>query len=353
MILFTDFNDIAQLARIHGEKKFFTKLINNIKEDFSKWDSFDKSARTANHSEFGVIELMPIANQEFQAFKYVNGHPVNPFYGLQTVVAFGALSDVKSGYPLLISDLTLATAFRTAATSALAARYLARSDASTMAIIGNGTQAEFQALAFHYLLGINHIRCFDIDPNASTKFYNNLTHIDTLNIEVCTSANDAVRDSDIITTVTADKKNATILTADMIKPGVHINAIGGDCPGKTEIDIDILLHAKIVVEFEAQTRVEGDIQQIPSDYPVLELWEVINKPTLGRCSAQEVTVFDSVGFALEDFSTLRLIYELANCYSIGKKIPLLPLTKDPKNLYGLITQESNKKMVKTNSEGVL
>ena len=104
-----------------------------------------------------------------------------------------------------------------------------------------------------------------------------------------------------------------MLRADAVEPGVHINAIGGDCPGKTELDPAILERAKVFVEYTPQTRIEGEIQQLPPDFPVTELWQVITGEAKGRTAATDVTVFDSVGFAIEDFSVLRYLRD-----SIGR-----------------------------------
>lgn len=93
----------------------------------------------------------------------------------------------------------------------------------------------------------------------------------------------------------------------MVGAGVHINAIGGDCPGKTELHRDILLRAETFVEYPPQTRIEGEIQQMDPDYPVTELWKVINGQVRGRLDDRQITLFDSVGFAIEDFSALRYI----------------------------------------------
>ena len=111
----------------------------------------------------GVIELMPTSDGAIYGFKYVNGHPKNTREGRQTVTAFGVLADVGTGYPVLLTEMTILTALRTAATSALAAKYLAPAGARSMAIIGNGAQSEFQALAFKALLGVDRLRLYDID----------------------------------------------------------------------------------------------------------------------------------------------------------------------------------------------
>jgi ornithine cyclodeaminase len=319
-----------------GLASCFAGMLDYIESDFSRWEAFDKCARVASHSPLGVIELMPIADDALYAFKYVNGHPSNHRRGLSTVMAFGVLADVATGTPLLISELTLTTALRTAATSVLAARLLARPGSRCMALIGNGAQSEFQALAFHYLLGIADFRLFDTDPLASQKLQANL-HAMGLRTTLCSSAREAVAGADIITTVTADKTRATILTADMIAPGVHVNAVGGDCPGKTELHRDVLEMARVFVEFEPQTRLEGDLQQMPAEFPVTELWQVLRGTQPGRRKASEVTVFDSVGFAVEDFSALRFLRDLAQELGVDDTVSLIPALADPKNLFALLS----------------
>jgi len=142
-----------------------------------------------------------------------------------------------------------------------------------------------------------------------------------------------VRGADIVTTVTADKSYATILTPEMVEPGMHINAVGGDCPGKTELHADVLRGARVFVEYEPQTRVEGDIQQLPGDFPVVELWRVLAGAEVGRQRADQVTVFDSVGFALEDYSTLRYVLAQAEQRQLGMAVNLVPGAEDPKDLF--------------------
>ena len=325
--------DIARIVAAHGLPQVLRRLLAAIESDFRRWPEFDKVARLASHSATGVIELMPVADALQYSFKYVNGHPGNGLLGLPTVMAFGVLADVATGKPTHLSELTITTAMRTAATSVMAARALARPDARTMALIGNGAQSEFQALAFHHLLGIDTFRLFDTDIAATDKLVRNLRLVPGLRLQVCASTADAVRGADIVTTVTADKRNAVILSPAMLEPGMHINAVGGDCPGKTELDPGVLEAARVFVEYEPQTRIEGDLQQMPADFAVTELWRVLLGQAPGRASPSEVTVFDSVGFALEDFSALRLMTELAADLGLGQPVDLIPVLADPKNLY--------------------
>jgi len=326
--------DIARISQTLGLQELLRRLVGYLEADYLRWEAFDKCARVASHSADGVIELMPIADASLYSFKYVNGHPKNTRAGLPTVMAVGLLADVATGRPELLSELTLSTALRTAATSVMVARRLARQNSRSMALIGNGAQSEFQALAFHLLLGISEIRLYDIDPAATAKLQRQLSALPGLRLIACKSTAEAVRGADIVTTVTADKSNATILTPEMIEPGMHINGVGGDCPGKTEMHRGVLEAAKVFVEFEPQSRIEGDVQQMPADFPVIEFWRVLNGQVSGRDHAQQITFFDSVGFALEDFSTLRLLRDLARELGLGQEVSLIPEMADPKNLFG-------------------
>lgn len=251
-----------------GAARMMAEMADCIREDFLRWEDFDKSPRTANHS--------------------VNGHPRNPLQGLTTT-----------------------TAMRTAATSVVAAKALARPDSTRMALIGNGSQSEFQAIAFLTQLGIRELRVFDVDSAATDKLIANLAPFaksGELKIVRAASIREAVRGADIVTTVTADKTNATILTDDLVEPGMHLNPVGGDCPGMTELQPSILLRSKVLA---------GTAH--------------------GRDDAQQVTLFDSVGFALEDLSALRYIHQLSLKLVIGSTVDLVPTLRDPKDLFGCAT----------------
>jgi ornithine cyclodeaminase len=326
---------VKALVARRGLHNVLSEMADYIEADFRRWPDFEKSPRFASHSPGGVIELMPTSDGERFGFKYVNGHPTNYRHGLQTVTGFGVLADVETGYPLLIAEMTLTTALRTAATSAMAARHLARSDARRMAIIGLGAQAEFQAEGFRALLGVDHLQVFDIDPAATEKFRRNMENRGFA-IEVARSAPEATAGVDIVTTVTADKQHATILSANMIGAGMHLNAVGGDCPGKTELQGAILDRASVFVEYPPQTRIEGEIQQKPADFPVTELWQVITGTAPGRTRRDEITLFDSVGFAIEDFAALRYLYDHSEDERLHRDADLLALPKDPRDLFGLL-----------------
>lgn len=334
MIPIITLSDIKKLVDTVGIQPFFKGLVAEIETAFSQWETFEKTPRVAMHAHDGVIELMPTSNGDLYTFKYVNGHPNNPQQHKLNVVAMGLLADTRTGYPLMISEMTLLTAFRTAATSALAAKYLAKKDVKHIGIIGTGAQSEFQVLAQHALFNIESVRYFDIDPHAMKKFAYNLKD-QSFTLIPCDHAQAVLDNVDIITTATAAKAQTHILENAWIKEGLHINGIGGDCPGKTELDKAILLRTKTVVEFLPQSKLEGEIQQVDRDIHA-ELWEIVCCKKSGRTSDADITLFDSVGFAIEDFATLKFIYALSQKHNIGGKIDLIPEIPDPKNLFSIL-----------------
>ena len=332
---FVSVENMMRLVHHIGLETMLKDLAAEIEADFLRWPLFDKTPRVASHSDVGVIELMPTSDGETYGFKYVNGHPSNMKRGLQTVTAFGLLADVATGYPLMLTEMTILTALRTAATSAMAAKWLAPKGATVMAMIGNGAQAEFQALAFKAICGVTEVRLYDVDPAATEKAVRNLAGLG-LNVVSCKTSQEAILGAQIITTCTADKQYATILTDNMVGSGVHINAVGGDCPGKTELHKDILLRADVFVEYPPQTRIEGEIQQMPEDFPVTEMWQVITGTVPGRTSAAQITLFDGVGFATEDFSALRYVRDQLEGTGLYQQLDLLADPDDPRDLFGML-----------------
>lgn len=335
LVPFVSVDHMMQLIHHIGVEDMLRGLADYIEADFKRWQLFDKTPRVASHSAEGVIELMPTSDGEVYGFKYVNGHPKNTAEGLQTVTAFGLLADVGSGYPVLLSEMTMLTALRTAATSALVARTLAPRGSKVMAMIGNGAQSEFQTLAMKAICGIEEVRLYDTDAAATEKCAANLAGLG-LTVTPCATAEDAILGAQIITTCTADKQYATILTDNMIGAGVHINAIGGDCPGKTELAPAILHRSDIFVEYPEQTRIEGEIQQLPENHPVTEIWQVLTGQAEGRRSPEQITLFDSVGFAIEDFSALRYVRDQIEETQLFHPLDLLADPDDPRDLFGML-----------------
>ncbi|MGR3617416.1 MAG: ornithine cyclodeaminase [Paracoccaceae bacterium] len=339
LVPFVSVDHMMRLVHHIGVEDMIAAIADEIEADFKRWEKFDKTPRIPAHSQHGVIELMPTSDGEAYGFKYVNGHPKNTSEGLQTVTAFGLLADVYTGYPVLLTEMTLLTALRTAAMSSLAGKYLAPKGSKVMAMIGNGAQSEFQCLAFKRLCGIDTVRLYDTDVAATAKCAANLQG-KGLTVVPCKTGEEAIEGADIITTCTADKRNATILTDNMVGPGMHINAIGGDCPGKTELHSDILLRSEIFVEYPEQTRIEGEIQSLADDHPVTELWQVMTGELQGRKDDRDITLFDSVGFAIEDFSALRYVKKAIEGTSFFEPLDMLADPDDPRDLFGMLMRAS-------------
>lgn len=336
---FVSVENMMKLVHHIGIETVLRDLADYIEDDFRRWELFDKTPRVASHSRDGVIELMPTSDGEVYGFKYVNGHPKNTKEGLQTVTAFGLLATVDTGYPVLLSEMTVLTALRTAATSAMVARHLAPKGATCMAMIGNGAQSEFQALAMRVICGVDRLRLYDIDKAATAKLVRNLEEFGFI-LEPCSTPEEAIEGAQIITTCTADKQYATILTDNMVGAGVHINAIGGDCPGKTELHQDILKRSDVFVEYPPQTRIEGEIQQMPEDFPVTEMWEVINGTKPGRTDSRQITLFDGVGFAVEDFSALRYVLTKIKDTDLYQDLDMIADPDDPRDLFGMLQRSA-------------
>ena len=331
---------LSKLIKHHGFENFLKDLMVFLKDDYSRWLEFTKMPRPAMHVPGGVLELMPICdNKRYYTFKYVNCHPKNPEIGKMTVVATGQLSRIDTGYPLMFSEMTLLTAFRTAANAALATDLMARKDSQVLAIIGTGAQSEFQVKGMQTVRDIKAVRYFDIDKKAMDKFEKNITD-KSIKYVRCESAQEAVKGADIITVCTACKANVDVIKDSWIAPGVHINALGGDTVGKTELELSLLSRSKIVVEYFEQSYIEGEIQRLSlSDAKKMvhaEMHELVTNKKMGRENDQEITLFDSVGIALEDYAVLRLTYELSENYNIGEELYSTPEISDPKDLISIL-----------------
>ena len=325
-----------------GPERLIAELTEAMDRAFRRWPELETRPRLASHSRDGVIELMPAADAATFGFKLVNGHPANPVRGYQTVTAVGMLVDVHNGYPVFVAEMTILTALRTAATSALAARHLAPRGGRVHAMIGCGAQAEFQALALRAECGLDRLRVYDVDPAAAAKLARNATALG-FDVAVCDGPGEAARGAAVVTTCTADKRYATVLPDAAVVAGQHLNAVGGDCPGKTELDPATLERADlVVVEHEEQTRVEGEIQNLPAAFPVTELWRVVRGERRGRRHDGELTVFDSVGFAVEDLATLLFVADAVGARGTSPSpllrwLDLIAAPADPKDLFSLVT----------------
>ena len=347
MVRVLDVKMLAELIHAHGIENTLSDMMKQLEKDFTNWENFQNIPRPAFHVPDGVLELMPTCDDTRFSFKCVNGHPKNPETGKQTVVATGQLNRVSDGYPVLMTEMTLITAMRTAAVSALASDKLSRKDAETVAIIGTGAQSEYQLMAHKLIRNLTEVRYFDTDPTAMTKFAKNMgTNLagTVLKMTPCDDVQDAVNGADIIIVCTACKGRVEVVKNAWVVDGQHINGLGGDCPGKTELEASILKRARVVVEYFDQSFIEGEIQAFDEDeaHEVVDahMYEIVRGEKPARENDKQVTVFDGVGIGLEDCSALTVVYELAQKYNIGDEIEMVPDIADPKNLFGVLLDTS-------------
>ena len=260
--------------------------------------------------EKGDFRAMPGAVPGAVGVKWVNVHPGNQELGLPNIMGMVIYSDPNTGYPLAIMDATEITAYRTAATSANASKYLARSDSRTLGLIGAGHQAYMHLQSHALVFPLEAIKVCDVRPEAVQAF---ITHFPQFELKEA-SAEEAVA-SDIVCTLTPS--TAPVVKASWVRPGTHINAIGADAAGKQELDPEVLRRAQVVVDDLGQACHGGEINVALrlGLFKKEQVWgtlgEIMAGTKPGRHDAQAITIFDSTGLAIEDVATARLVYQKA------------------------------------------
>jgi len=258
----------------------------------------------------GDFRAMPSAVPGAVGVKWINVHLGNRELGLPTIIGIMIYSDPDNAYPLAIMEATEITAYRTAATSANACKYLARSDSRTLGLIGAGRQAYMHLQSQALLFPLEVIRVCDIRPEAVEAF---IRHFPRFNV-IAASAEETAA-SDIVCTLTP--ATAPVVKASWIRPGTHINAVGADAEGKQELDPEILGMGVVVVDDIGQSCQGGEIN-VPLRQGLFKeeqvygtLGEIIAGTKPGRQDAHTITIFDSTGLAIEDLATAQLVYRKA------------------------------------------
>ena len=279
----------------------------------------------------GDLRVMPsyLEGLEISAVKVVNVHPDNPSkYRLPTVMATIILVDPKNGAPIAIMGGTWITAMRTGAAGGVAVKYLARPDSRVIGIIGAGVQARTQLMALKEVLKeVEEVRVTDIVKAARERYAEEMSEKLGLNVKAVDSAKKAVEGADIVVTVTPSRE--PIVKNEWVGPGVHINAIGADAPGKEELDPELLKRAKIIVDDLEQASHSGEIN-VPLARGIItrediwaELGDVVAGLKPGRTSPNDITIFDSTGLAIQDAITAALAYKKALEKGIGQFIEIV------------------------------
>lgn len=276
----------------------------------------------------GRVLVMPVAMPACKMFavKVVSIFRENPRQGLPTIHGLLMLSDASTGSPLAMMDAEYMTALRTGAASGLATSLLARPDAEVVAIIGAGAQARTQLEGVCAVRNIRRAVVVDPNPDKARLFAGEMSarlHVPT----AVTTASAAVADADIICTATTSTRH--VFDDCDIKKGVHINAVGAYRPDMCEVPAETIRRAKVVVDLRSAGLAEaGDILQpirlgiISESHIHAELGEIVAGSRAGRNSGDEITIFKSVGNAVQDLAVASFVMNIASKREIGTVITL-------------------------------
>jgi ornithine cyclodeaminase/alanine dehydrogenase-like protein (mu-crystallin family) len=321
-----------------GLKNFLLQLMDSLETGFKKFA--DRRITVPARYEFffplGSIASMTAADDDYFACKIVNTHLENSTkFSMPSVLATGLLLDVQTGYPIMVTESAILTALRTGITSAIATKYLANKKSGIVGIIGNGAQALAQLHAISLIRNIEKVHAYDIDENASKSFRSSAEKLLNGTGEVIISdAKTTSSESDVLISVTSNGINAPpVVYESWIRNGTHINAVGGCVANQIELEKSLLDRAKVVVDFRDQAIYEGESQQLAKEQIYADLSEIVSQNKDSRIGEDEVTVFDSVGFAMEDLQTLKLVYDLAIDEGVGKIVNISARPRFSKNLY--------------------
>jgi len=279
----------------------------------------------------GIFLVMPAyITGEMAIFsnKIVTVYPDNlEKFQLPTILASIALHDVRTGALISLMDGAFITAMRTGAVGGVAAKYLARERSKTAGILGAGVQARTQLEALCEVLPIESSKVYDLDQERAEIFCEEMKKKLNIEVESTTGNEEVVRGSDVVILATSSKK--PVLDGKWLNTGTHINAIGSHTPKTRELDDTSVQRSKIVVDLkEAALSEAGDIL-IPLEQGVIsidqiyaELGELITGRKKGRTEDEEITLFKSVGLAVQDATTALRAYDLAKERGIGRNIPI-------------------------------
>jgi alanine dehydrogenase len=273
----------------------------------------------------GEWEAMPsyIEEPEAAACKWVSIRERNrDRFDLPTVFSILIYTHPETGFPLAICDGSFHTVMRTGAAAAVSAKWLARPDSKTLAIVGAGHMAEGTLATCNEIFRWHDVRVWSRTPQTLDHFVaSEQPKYPHLRIRTSTNLEDVVRGADVVVTVTPAR--APIVMNDWIAPGTHIAALGADKSGDQELDPRILQRARIFVDDVRQCRTDGEIN-VPLARGLIqetdiagEIGEVIAGKKPGRTSPAEITLFDSTGIALQDSATVPLEYERAVAAGVG------------------------------------
>jgi ornithine cyclodeaminase len=275
----------------------------------------------------GRITSMPayLSADKALGMKVVTYFQDNPQYNLPAILGTVMLFSAESGKIIAVMDGSSITAIRTACASAMATKALANAEAPVLGILGAGVQARAHIRALCRVRSISKIKLYSPSGKSGAAVKRDLESDVEAAVEIARSAEDAVRDSDLI--VTATTSNAPVLSREWLKPGAHINAVGSHRPDQREIDGATVALAKLVVDSREAIMAEcGDILlaikegSISESHIHAEIGDVLAGTKPARTSGDEITLYKSVGTAIQDVATANLVYHKALEQKVGTEV---------------------------------
>ncbi|MCA9140327.1 MAG: ornithine cyclodeaminase family protein [Planctomycetales bacterium] len=343
---------IVQTVQRAGLHQFMSELIDRLENAFASYSSnkFDVPIRDGFRYDRpvpGLIEWMPLHDKGQAVFmKAVGYHPSNPIMEcLPTVMSSYQLFDPRTGRLVAIADGNLLTAMRTGAASAVATKHLAARRSVSLGLVGCGAQAVTQFHAISRIADIDQVRVFDIDHRNARSLKHRLVPFNERGTRIRqTSLDELLEHSDVICTATSvEVGKGPVIDHQLLMPDVHLNAVGSDLPGKIELPVGLLKNSLVFPDHREQACIEGECQQLSEDEIGPTLPELVASPDFYHGARNQRTVFDSTGFALEDFVALQLLTDHATEFGYGEHVEIDGSVADPFNPYENIhsASESN------------
>jgi len=332
-------DDLNEILDVHGRDEFMDLVIDRIHDTLTL--AHHRGTATPPRDgvrrcpqDTGVLEWMPHHEPgRCLTLKTVGYTPSNPAdKGMPTILATLTRFDDETGHLMSVCDGVLPTAIRTGAASAVASRLLARPDSTALGLIGAGAQAVTQLHALSRVFPLREVLVHDIDPARAAGLAERAAFV---GVDIrAAGVREIEEGSDIICTATSVEVGAgPVLEGTHLRPHVHVNAVGADLPGKTELPASLLRSALVVPDHPEQARREGECQQLEPQEIGPDLATLLATPTEALAHRDRHTVFDSTGYALEDHAILVVLLDLAQKYGLGQRLRLQHLPPDPLNPY--------------------
>jgi ornithine cyclodeaminase/alanine dehydrogenase-like protein (mu-crystallin family) len=291
----------------------------------------------------GLIEWMPAMKHGHEVIiKVVGYHPENPAtHALPTILSTALCFDTRNGHLLAVMDGNFLTAVRTGAASAVASRILAAPESQVLGLIGCGAQSISQLHALSRVFDLQQVMVFDTDQDAAASFSRRSAYLDLPDVEIVSAPLEQVATgADILCTATSVAIGAGPVFSDrLLQPWVHVNAVGSDFPGKTEVPLSLLERSLVCPDFLPQAVHEGECQQLSSPDIGPDLLQLVQQAENFQQHQAGTTVFDSTGWAMEDYVTMNLLMNFGRELGCGTELSLANVSADPHNPYAMLGAE--------------